>query len=352
MGSILFIIPSRKIQLIFIDAWSKLLIMKQRFFLILGCITFFTMPLYSSIDLVVKCHTDTLNKNVDLQLDITRGAGFFCEMFKVVSSLIHFEDQGFNSVFINWKNRYFPYKDDFSDEINGWDLFFEPIILENKETVPSMPVGGEGFHELHSDCSDQWIKYNINLPYRRYVKKIIDKYIKIKPFILDKVDSFYNKNMKGYVCIGLHVRHSMHVANRASLQEYAQEVNHILAQHKNDKVKIFIASDSYEPIRYFSNIYGAQAIYSDALRKEKDFDPVFDSPNYKIGFAGGVGALTDCLLLSKCDYFIHITSHVSNFVSFFNPNIKSIYIPRKRPYQRCHSIGLTNLKNPYINLVN
>src|SRR5947209_5956102 len=121
------------------NGWAKSLIMKPKL-LIPVCITFFTIPLYSSIDLVIKCDTDTLKKNVALTLGATKGAGFFCEMFQVVSSLIHFEDQGLNSVFIDWRNRYFPYKDDFSDEINGWDLFFEPIVVENNQAGASTPV--------------------------------------------------------------------------------------------------------------------------------------------------------------------------------------------------------------------
>ena len=61
--------------------------------------------------------------------------------------------------------------------------------------------------------------------------------------------------MKGFTCIGVHVRHSRHVENRASLQEYAHEINMILRQYPEGTVRIFVASDSYDAINYLKNIY-------------------------------------------------------------------------------------------------
>jgi hypothetical protein len=85
-------------------------------------------------------------------------------------------------------------------------------------------------------------------------------------------------------------------------------------------------------------------VYINAWRKEGNYDPVFDSPNFKVGYVGGVGALLDCLLLAKCDYFIHIISNLANFVSFYNPYIKSIFLPKKRPYKFCDGRSNKDLK--------
>jgi hypothetical protein len=60
---------------------------------------------------------------VDLTVGTNKGAGLFCEFRKVVSSIIHYENDGFNSIFIDWRSPYFPYKDDFADQVNVWNLF-------------------------------------------------------------------------------------------------------------------------------------------------------------------------------------------------------------------------------------
>jgi hypothetical protein len=102
------------------------------------------------------------------------------------------------------------------------ESFFEPIELTPTGDIFSKKavVQSGSFHEIHGDCSDQWLQYEKYLSYRLYVKRIIDKYVKIKPFIIDQAEEFYNAHMKGNLCIGLQVRYSRHVQNRASLQEY------------------------------------------------------------------------------------------------------------------------------------
>ncbi len=312
-------------------------------------LVFLHSSLYAPIDLIIV--SEDVDKNVELTVGSHRGAGLFCELRKVVSSIIHYESEEFNSIYIDWTSPYFPYTDSFSSKDNGWDLFFEPITIQSASIDPiqKATVRGFSFHEIHGDCSAQWVQYERYLPYRRYVKSIIDKYIHIKPFILDQVEDFYQKKMGGFICIGVQARLSRHVCNRASLEEYAQEIDRIIKNHTHDPIKIFVATDTNKAIRFFKQRYGDKAIYSDAWRKENEDDPIFDSPRFQVGSTAGIGAIKDCLLLARCDYFIHIISNLSNFVSFYNPHIQSIFLPKKRPYKHCDGLKIKGLKNPFLN---
>lgn len=178
----------------------------------------------------------------------------------------------------------------------------------------------------------------------------MDKYIKIKPFILNKAEQFHNAHMQSHLCIGVHIRHASAVADRASLEEYAQEIDKIIRKHSNEKIKIFVASDSNVPILYMKNRYGSKMVHQNIPRKEGADDPIYNTPNAKLGFNAGVDALVDWLLLSKCDYSIHISSAIPIFVSLYNPYIKDVFLPKHRPFKKC--LANESCKNPYIHLVN
>ena len=173
--------------------------------------------------------------------------------------------------------------------------------------------------------------------------------------------------MKGRTCIGVHVRYSTgHVAEspkgHPSLQEYCNEVDHLLQIHRNDPIAIFVASDSHVAINFFKARYGNKLLYLDTYRASGVEDPgqIYGMDQYcihhmdewhrvKPGYKGGLGALMDCLLLSKCDYFIHITSNVASFVCFFNPYIKSIYLPHGVPFEHCRYRNNPTIRNKYLN---
>lgn len=307
--------------------------------------------------------------SVDVVTSMHIGAGFFCELRKVIENIIHFEPDGIRSFYVDWTNEFFPFKN--KPYENGWDLYFEPIVFDTSsinKNEPCRTVGNCGVHELHDQiCVAQWLRYDDYLPHRLYVNGIIKKYIVIKQHIKDYVESFYEQYMKGYVCIGVHVRYaSIHACEtpqgHPSLDVYCAEINKLLAFHHDKKIKIFLASDSNEVINYFKKIYAEKLVYIDTYRASGAEDPglMYERSWYwqthqsewhtaKPGYKGGFGVLVDCLLLSKCDYFIHVTSNVSSFVTFFNPHIKSIYLPRTVVFKPCRYYGDKDIRNKFLN---
>ena len=315
----------------------------------------------------VTITSNPMDRAVNAAIHSHTGGGFFCEFGKVIASLIHYEQDGIKSMKVDWTHQFFPFKDGIHE--NGWDLYFEPIKTESNNIDPNEPVYEHGqctTHELHDQqCVAQWLRYDEYLPYRKAAHDIINKYIRIKPHILNQVESFYQEQMKDHFCIGVHVRYAiMHEreAVHPPLEEYFQEVDSLLKAHKEKNVRIFLASDSHSVVGDFRKRYGDTLVAIDAYRAQDKEDPslMYSNPAFwaahpqiwhkeKPGYNGGVGTLIDCLLLSKCEYLIHITSNVATHACFFNPHIKSIYLPRNTPFKHCRHRGDRKIRNKFLN---
>lgn len=268
------------------------------------------------------------------------GAGFFAELHNVMTYIIltKFNEPIGKEIDVQWREEFFPYKNDINE--NGWNLFFEPIGYIAKEKNIQ---GAEIIHD--QNCLNKWLNYNNFYSYRMGMHKILSQYIKIKQEILSEVDNYKNRYMNNIVCIGVHVRFSGAHTNEkpgiVTLDDYFSEINSLIKSlHKS--YKIYLATDSQYVVNQFKQRYKDNLLYIDALRSEYNGEVhlIYANPDYwlshpqefhakKPGYKGGKDALMDCLLLSKCDYLIHTTSNVSDYATFFNPDIQSIFLPKK-----------------------
>ena len=313
--------------------------------------------------------TPTNSIPIDITITIQEGAGFFAELHKVVQTIIHFENRGIARVYVDWTDEFFPYKNKAHE--NGWDLYFEPIPTSHfsgkteKITVDTTSL----HHELHDqNCTAPWIAYKKYLPYRQFVHAILNKYIKIKPPVTNYVNNFYETKMKNKICIGVHARmakvHAWLVPGKKlpTLEDYFAEVDTLITQYANQKVIIFIASDSHHAVGQFKKRYGEKALHIDANRSNFDKDPCImytqgefmkEHPEIwhkkKHAYNGGLGTLIDCLLLSKCNYLIHTTSNLAFFACYFNPELESIYLPKTVPFKDCRYKDNPQIKNKLLN---
>ncbi len=300
------------------------------------------------------------------------GGGLFAEIHKVISCLIHYEKQ-LVSVSVDWTNEFFPYKKTANE--NGWDLYFEPIKAPVSRSTAKDPEAicvdsTSVHHELHDQCcTAPWIAYDQHLPYRKFVHEKLMRYLHLKPDITEKCESYYQTSMKGYRCIGVHARiaraHAWLVPGHRlpGFEDYFKEIDKILKKNPDIPTKIFVASDSHMGIEKFKARYGDMVIYIDAHRSQEEQDPCTMYTNGKFlkehkdiwhktkqGYFGGMTALLDCLLLSKCEYLIFTTSNLAFFASYYNPLIKGIYLPKGVPLKECVMKKRPDFKiiNPFI----
>lgn len=320
---------------------------------------------------LLLCQTSIQSTSIDLTIGIQEGGGFFAELHKVMQCLIHYE-KDLVRVHVDWSDEFFPYKDGATE--NGWDLFFEPIQptikLSQSETPKSVLENSTAnHHELHDQCcTAPWIAYDQYLPYREFVHEKLTHHIRLKPEIQEQWDDFYNANMKGSTCIGVHARiarqHAWLVPGKRlpQIPDYFKEIDTLLKKHAGEPVKIFVASDSHKAIQEFKERYGNQIITIEAFRSDEDQDPciMYTSGKFlkqntavwhekKHRYFGGLTTLLDCLLLSKCDYMIHTTSNLAFFATYYNPAIKSIYLPKGVPFKECSMKNNPRIVNPLLN---
>lgn len=308
---------------------------------------------------------------VDLTITTQEGGGLFAELHKIVQTIIHFEERGFDRIHIDWTDEFFPYKDDAHE--NGWNLFFEPIptnkVSTNAETEKMIVESTSVYHELHDQvCTAPWVAYKKYLPYRQFVYEILNKYIKIKPHITDITNDFYENKMRGKLCIGVHARiaraHAWLVPGKKlpTLDDYFAEIDKLIAQHDGQEIVIFVASDSHHAVKQFKERYGTKAVHIDAHRSEFDNDPciMYTQGEFmkkhpevwhqkKHGYFGGFSTIQDCLLLAKCDYLIHTTSNLAFFSCYFNPELESIYLPKAIPFKHCRYRNNKEIQNKLLN---
>ncbi len=310
-------------------------------------------------------------KQIDLTISIQEGAGLYAELHKVLQSIIHYE-KNLNSVFVDWTDEFFPYKDDPYE--NGWDIFFEPIPSAHtsspKGELEKVHIDSTSVHhELHDQCCvAPWVAYNEYLPYRKFVHEKIEKYIRFKPNVSQAIDTFYAEKMAGSLCIGVHARlakaHTSLVPGKVlpELNDYFNEVDKLLSKNPSSNVKIFVASDSHFGVQKFKERYGDKVIHIDAYRAAKEQDPcilytsgAFFKENKNIWHDkkhrsfGGLTTILDCVLLSKCTYLIHTTSNLAFFATYYNPEISSIYLPKGLPFRHCVVKGDPTIANPFLN---
>lgn len=320
---------------------------------------------------LITCSQDIYTAPIDLTIGIQEGGGFFAELHKVMQCLIYYE-KDLSQVHVDWSDEFFPYKDGAHE--NGWNLFFEPIQLSQKrfqseDTKKIIENSTANHHELHDQCcTAPWIAYDQYLPYRKFVHEKLTRYIRLKPEIQAQWDEFYTANMKGYTCIGVHARiarqHAWLVPGKRLPQvaDYCKEIDRLIRQHRGEPVKLFVASDSHQAIQQFKERYKEKIVCIEAFRSDKDQDPciMYTSGEYlkknkdvwhekKHQYFGGLTTLLDCLLLSKCDYMIHTTSNLAFFAAYYNPEVKSIYLPKGVPLKQCAMKDNPRIVNPLLN---
>lgn len=301
------------------------------------------------------------NENQALTLHSRLGAGFFAEMNTVLRYIIllSFNESDGKELDIQWTEEFFPYKNH-KDE-NGWTQFFEPIkTIQKVRNVNDSEI----IHD--QNCLNKWLDYDNFYSFRTSMNKLLNKYIKIKPEILNEISQFYQEKMLNTLCIGVHVRfaaaHASEKPGIVTIEDYFNEVNQLI-HNSNSNYTIFLATDSHYVVEQFKKKYKDKVIFTNAIRSQymEEVHLIFDNPDYwlshpaefhkkKPGYKGGKDALMDCLLLSKCDYIIHTTSNVSDFATFFNPDIKSIFLPKNiTPKERictaCNSTNKWHLKD-------
>ena len=237
---------------------------------------------------------------------------------------------------------------------NVWEYYFEPVNTTTIETaLNNNPKINDIFMcgELDFDLNNKFLIRNIysydslklwsvagttqELQHREEINNIIKKYVKIKDYIIEKVENFFNIKMKSKTLIGVHVRgtdkKSEYPFKQLTINDYAINIKEIINNIKTEDYKIYIASDNNESIVSLANIFGKDKVVAyPSLRIPKFYASVpmclLDNIDRKIH---GEQTLIEMLLLSMCNYIIGTDSNLTAAANFFNPVAEFVYLNRE-----------------------
>lgn len=139
-------------------------------------------------------------------------------------------------------------------------------------------------------------------------RRLIAKYVHLKPDIQVKVDAFYGQFLKSDApVLGVHVRGTdkiIEVANLPKLnRRYHEEIRKI--RRFDDFEKMLVLTDSEEILNAYKKKYGTLVISTDAKRSMSNSEHnATQVEAYQNRRRKGVDVLIDTYLAAKCDYFI------------------------------------------------
>ena len=205
-----------------------------------------------------------------------------------------------------------------SPEENMWDYYFEPVVkdLAVKRVYRYFFVT-KAYKNHRIDHKQKYL----NL-----FHSILNDRIRIKKEITEKANQFYNLELKGEKCLGVHYRGGEDALKYISanpynikypLSGYLEKVDRILTE---GFTKIFLATDDPQALKEFGNRYGAKVVSYSTHQN----DVVRGIRHITAQNRRGLGeeVLIDCLLLSRCDYLIHGASNIPVTAKFINPTLQ------------------------------
>ncbi len=230
-----------------------------------------------------------------------------------------------------------------------WEHFFEPVSEYSVETAINSEhevsdIFQVGFHDLNISSIDQkflifnlhsytplnlWVycynKIQTLQTHRQRVFYYIDKYVKVKPSITQKVEAFTKEYFTENV-IGVHIRGTDKSTETAigqrpfvSIEDYIADT--AKAIEANPGAALFIASDNNEAIgKMFKHFPDNKIIVYKCTRMSSYSSQTPVHLSEAAGPAIGEEALIDCLLLSKCKHLVCTDSNLAAAALYFNPN--------------------------------
>lgn len=210
---------------------------------------------------------------------------------------------------------------------NCWEYYFEQEKINEGDEIVKM---------------DSLISANINYENRdvfMYPENFLElkakffNSFKLKQYIVDLLDEYYNENIKNKITLGVQIRLTdmKHYHNVSPVNDYLIKINDILKDNPSIE-QIFLATDDGDvidilranikvPIICYENMFRADA-NNPHLHPYDRFKAERLEHRYKLG----IECIQEIFTLSKCDYLLKADiSSVSIIASILSENIKKVY---------------------------
>jgi hypothetical protein len=254
-----------------------------------------------------------------------------------------------------------------------WEYYFEPLhtgfpaaaIPERIKSVISSNrlspfevgylAGEDVFVSCHFGDHPLLRQLTLRIPYewddpsdslRRRAKEVLDKFVKPRPYVVEKVEDFFNSHLAGQYVIGVHARgtdatsmQEIRGFRRGSLvlSRYTAEIERLLEDEP--EARIFVASDEESSLRYLAATFPGRVVSYDTVRHVEGepagqgptgwIMPAYIAADREVAAKNGEDAVIEYLLLSQCDYLVHNGSSLARTVLLNAPDLSHTNTHRK-----------------------
>lgn len=243
-------------------------------------------------------------------------AGFFAAFSGVLNHLVWCDRNNLTPVvYWNSKSRY--YKDGgFNGSTNVWEYYFEPV--SHLRYVP-----GDVVHDGYCMDKISFLYYWFSKDHRELAHYLISKYVRIKPIVQAKIDTFYQEKMLGKKTIGIHLRGTDKWSEEKLVS--ARKMAEVALRYADSDMQFLIASDQqslFNELKILLRPY--PVIYYDCYRSPSNAAlHVRTRPSYA---QLGEDVLVEASLLARCDMLVRTASSVSTGSLYFNPNLAYVTV--------------------------
>ena len=238
----------------------------------------------------------------------TPGAGLFSNVLFILNHLkiaknknyIPFVDmQNFHTIY-NEKNKIYKTK-------NAWEYYFEnfsdyaidEIYQSQNVYITSNLFEETFFKDLNTEEITKFFREHIRIKknYSRFIKNFSDK-------------NFENKKILGIHFRGTSYKNSPGHPFPATKKQIINKINELQLYNKFDKIFLVTEEENYK--KFLISKFGEKILFIKSSYRSNKNDAFKVYPRRSHRFKMGREALIETLLLSKCDYLIHITSNISS----------------------------------------
>lgn len=242
-----------------------------------------------------------------------RFPGMFSVFNTVLGCLDLYEEKNYAAITVDFSDEGLYYEQ--AKGLNWWNYYCEPINVQKR------PPRKTTIFEFDSSC-ERSFHAELHLSRERNFE-LISKYIKFKPYILEKIEKFCEENFEAKTLIGLHYRGTdkSSEAPKVPFEEVAHSIETYLYDHQISDYQIFVATDEQSFLDYIQANFPERVVFLPAERAKDDLPLHYNTKN---PFQQGLETVLDCILLSKADVLFRTSSNLSLWSTFLNPKMKVV----------------------------
>lgn len=188
---------------------------------------------------------------------------------------------------------------------NYWEYYFEPIAFgTTSNDLTTHLTNGQKQALLHEA---------VHFISREEAHRLFKKYIRVRPFVQNRIDMFKSKYFTNHYVIGVYYgQDELSLAPLPSFDVVCKQITKIVEQLPDNNYKIFLATSDRRLLNYLRSKFKNKVISHNALR-------IYANKSMNsVNLLNGADAVMQSFLLAECNIFLRQTSYLGLMVESLN----------------------------------